>query len=151
MDAMTKRIKIDLVEGRGIRLSCHVCGGCTEKGDVLAEGRDDDGDTIRVCETCLKAGDIDARLEQHAKNLVLGACAYAEEIRALIGRLQVPTYQEYQDKIKQLEYEYEIEQLMMMDAYENNENDTGPSQVRPSIQHGDEFNEAKYFADPHRF
>ncbi len=69
MDMNTK-IKINLVYSRFLtRWPCHVCGGCTDKVEVLAEGHDGDGDTIRVCETCLKAGNINARLEQHAKDL----------------------------------------------------------------------------------
>ena len=121
MDAAIK-IRINLVVTNVLtRWPCHVCGGCTEKVEVLAEG----GGGIRVCETCLKAGDIDARLEQHAA--ALEACA--EEVRALIGCLQVPTYQEWLNMVESLH----LGQVLMW------------------TDKGDEFDEVAYFADPHRF
>jgi hypothetical protein len=69
------------------RWPCHVCGGCTEKVSVLAESECG----LRVCEQCLEAGDIDARLEAYAASLE--RCA--AETRALIGRLRVPSFAEY--------------------------------------------------------
>ena len=56
------------------RHRCTICGGCTEKVAILAEGTQrlsDDGESrvIRVCETCLEGGDglgIDDRLDLHA-------------------------------------------------------------------------------------
>jgi len=73
----------------------------------------------------LKAGDINNRLEQHAMQLEEAAV----EIRTLIGHLQVPTYQEWLDKVESLH----LRQVMMW------------------IDTGDEFDEPAYFADPHRF
>ena len=76
-------IDITLVPaGSAQRRCCTVCGGLTEKWvGVLAQS--DDG--IRVCENCLKAGDIDARLEQHVEDLK----AYVQKVRSLIGRLRI--------------------------------------------------------------
>jgi hypothetical protein len=75
-------IDITLVPaGSAQRRCCTVCGGLTEKWvGVLAQS--DDG--ICVCENCLKAGDIDGRLEQHVQDLK----AYVQKMRGLIGRLQ---------------------------------------------------------------
>ncbi len=81
------------------RWPCTICGGCTEKVAILAEGTQqlsDDGEirTVRVCETCLEGGDglgIDARLDLHARGLE-GQAAMA---RSLIGRLKVPTFAEW--------------------------------------------------------
>jgi hypothetical protein len=42
------------------RWPCKVCGGCTEQVDVLAEGHG-----VRVCESCLRDGDIDGRRMQN--------------------------------------------------------------------------------------
>ena len=47
--------------------------------------------TVRVCERCLKENAIDARLALYAKRLE----AQAQEVRSLIGRLKVPTYEEW--------------------------------------------------------
>jgi hypothetical protein len=46
----TGPIKVDLVwSGFYTRYPCHVCGGCTDKVAVLAEGPGN----LRVCETCI--------------------------------------------------------------------------------------------------
>ncbi len=84
---------------------CHVCGGRTEKDPVLAEGEQDIGPSddgkgrehriIRVCDQCLKGADglsIDQRLESFARFLD----AEAKFTRAMIGRLQVPSYAEWE-------------------------------------------------------
>ena len=71
----TNEIEIKLRETNFFtRYPCTVCGGCTEKVAILAEGTlqlSDDGEsrTVRVCETCLEGGDglgIDDRLDLHA-------------------------------------------------------------------------------------
>ena len=72
-------IEVELVDKRfSTRWMCTVCGDCTAKGSIVAEGREDlsSGDyhvgehrIIRVCEYCLDAGDIDARLELGARQL----------------------------------------------------------------------------------
>jgi hypothetical protein len=97
------------------RWPCTICGGCTEKVSVLAEGlvahdaalpdaypvnpiarilchHRPNGRTIRVCESCLEAGNIDQRLAEHARLLE----AEARDMRALIGRLRVPSYEQWQ-------------------------------------------------------
>jgi hypothetical protein len=86
----TGPVKIGFVRsGFLTRHPCHVCGGCTEKVSVLAEGPE----RFRVCETCLKEGDIDLRLAKHAAQLQ----AQADFISGLIGRLQVPSYEEWEE------------------------------------------------------
>ena len=54
---------------------------------------------IRVCETCLAAGNIDDRLAEHACELEAEAAA----LRKLIGRLRVPTYAQWQAQGDRLE------------------------------------------------
>jgi len=73
------------------RWPCHVCGGCTEKVEVLAESDGAKDGSIRVCERCLEAGNIDERLAKHADDID----AWAAQVRALIGRLKVPTFAEW--------------------------------------------------------
>ena len=125
-------IEVELVETHFFtRWPCTVCGGCTEKVAILAEGRQslsNDGESrlVRVCEYCLQAGEIDARLELHARQIE----AEAALLRDMIGRLQVPTYAEY------LAYT-EQHQVGWRDAYEK---ETGEKieeiEVRPG---GDEL------------
>jgi hypothetical protein len=87
---------------------CHVCGGCTDKFNTLAEVLSGPCQGLRVCETCLYAGDIDTRLAWHADELE--EWGKEEEwvkervkaLRGLIGRLQVPSYAEwraYDDRV----------------------------------------------------
>lgn len=77
------------------RWHCHVCGGCTEKDAVLCEGNGAKEGTIRVCPECLKAGNIDARLEETAQMYE----RWAAETRSLIGRLVVPTYEQWEEEM----------------------------------------------------
>jgi hypothetical protein len=46
---------------------------------------------VRVCEHCLQAGHIDERLAMHAQQLE----EQAQKTRSLIGRVKVPTYEEW--------------------------------------------------------
>ena len=74
------------------RYPCTVCGGCTDKVNILTESEPEtDGALVRVCETCLQAGEIDERLEAHAQALEVRA-AYVRELK---GRLKVPSYEEW--------------------------------------------------------
>jgi hypothetical protein len=79
------------------RWPCTVCGGRTEKVDVLVEAHG-----VRVCESCLRGGDIDGRLERHAAQLE----ADARQMRGLIGRLRTPTYQAWLAEMDLCEAEY---------------------------------------------
>ena len=102
---MTDTIKISLTRTNFLtRWHCHVCGGRTEKDEVLAEGKQNLGPgndgtvrnyrTIRVCDECLKGAEgvsIDQRLENFARVLD----TEANLTRAMIGRLQVPSYAEW--------------------------------------------------------
>ena len=87
---MTEKIKMELVEARAfIRYPCNVCGGCTEKNNVLCECAEGDFEGLRICENCLEAGNIDARLEAHAACLE----ASAAQVRQLLGRIVAPSYE----------------------------------------------------------
>ena len=98
---MLNRIKVELVDTNFFtRWPCTVCGGCTEKVDVLAEAESDD---IRVCETCLEAGNIDKRLKAHAVQMP----NRAEFLNSLVGRLDVPTFADWQDRMKVAEEQWE--------------------------------------------
>ena len=74
--------------------SCTITGHAPSAADipggvnVLNESEDG---AVRVCEHCLKGNAIDARLALHAQRLE----AQAQEVRSLIGRLKVPTYEEW--------------------------------------------------------
>lgn len=81
------------------RWPCHVCGGCTEKVTVLAEVADGPLQGFRVCEQCLQAGNIDERLQQHAdaaEARIPKIREHAAKLRALVGRIKVPTWEEYE-------------------------------------------------------
>ncbi len=99
----TKEPNMTMIEVKFVRTNfftrwpCTICGGCTEKVNVLTEGQQplsDDGEyrQIRICERCLEKADIDGSLELHARQLE----AEAELLREMIGRLKAPTYEEWQ-------------------------------------------------------
>ncbi len=102
---------VDMIEMRFttatgyIRRPCHVCGGTTEKVNVLVEAEmDGPYSGLRCCEYCLKAGDIDGRLAEYASSLEKQAAG----VRALIGRLKVPTYAEWQAYEKRVDVAREV-------------------------------------------
>jgi hypothetical protein len=71
-----------------IRWPCDVCGGCTEKVEILAES--DDG--FRICEACLKEGDFDAKLRERAAFLERRAV----HLRGLVGKIKAPAYADWE-------------------------------------------------------
>lgn len=103
IDAPTNPFTINLVETGYRRLPCTVCGGWTEKYRIKAENPRDVSPRIRVCETCLEAGDIDDRLADHAEALE----TLAIETRALVGLLKVPTFAEWKTANKEADAAYE--------------------------------------------
>jgi hypothetical protein len=82
------------------RWPCTVCDWYTDKVPILAESEGPPTCRIRVCEHCLEAGQIDARLIEHAKQLDE---PYATELRSLVGRLRVPTYEQWTAACEQWE------------------------------------------------
>jgi hypothetical protein len=70
------------------RWRCDVCGGRTEKVPILCES----GDDWRICERCLSCRDFDAQLESHARALE----ADAARTRGLIGRIEAPSFAEWE-------------------------------------------------------
>ena len=113
----TEPIFVELVETNFFtRYPCTVCGGCTEKVAILAEGTQrlsDDGEsrTVRVCEGCLEGSNglgIDDRLDLHARALD----GEAALIRSLIGRLKVPTFAEW----CKAEREHNVHAVMEIDG-----------------------------------
>lgn len=68
--------------------------------------------TMRVCETCLKAGQtqIDKLLNSHIEELE----GYARDLRGVLGRLAIPTFKEYEQAELAVEDEY-VERLREME------------------------------------
>jgi hypothetical protein len=80
-------VEIELVNTWYACHPCTVCGGYTGKHGVVAKT-----DGITVCEQCLEVGNIDERLEMHAQRLEAGALF----LRNRVGRLRVPTFEQWQ-------------------------------------------------------
>ena len=107
----TDTISVELVQTNFFtRYPCTVCGGCTEKVAILAEGTQklsDDGETrtVRVCESCLDdSRGIDDLLDLHARALE----GEAALVRSMIGKLKVPTFGEW----CKAEREHEVHAVM---------------------------------------
>jgi hypothetical protein len=73
------------------RWPCHICGGETEKVPILCESGGETKVGLRICERCLSCRDFDAHLESHAQALE----AQAAQTRALIGRIEAPSFAEW--------------------------------------------------------
>jgi hypothetical protein len=98
---MADKIEVKLVRTNVFtRWPCTVCGGVTEKDEVLCES---DNMAVRVCPQCLKRGDIDGHLESTAAAFERDATY----LRSLIGKLKVPTYAEWEAEIARCEAEHE--------------------------------------------
>ena len=102
IETTTNPFTINLVETSYHRRQCSVCGGWTGKNLIVAENPRDASPRIRVCETCLEAGDFDDRLADHAEALE----ALAIETRALMGLLKVPTFAEWKTANEEAEADY---------------------------------------------
>jgi hypothetical protein len=110
--ASPDRINVELVETNVLtRWPCTVCGGCTEKVPILAEGNDFTGRDhtgrivrreVRVCERCLEMGNIDERLREHVASIT----HWLEFVRSLVGRLHVPSYEAWKARYDAHEEEW---------------------------------------------
>jgi len=78
-------IELKTFERHGTRQPC-ICGGYAEKFETVVRG-----DGITVCRRCVKDGDFDKRLAERADQLETAA----RNIRSLIGRLKLPSAEEY--------------------------------------------------------
>lgn len=101
---MKEKIEMKLVRSFGLtREPCLVCGGFTEKVRIHCVGNDEaEKLRIRACENCLKAADIDNRLQQHAAWLD----EKAKYLRGLVGRLETPTFVQWQAREAEDEAEF---------------------------------------------
>ncbi|WP_152555035.1 PHD finger domain-containing protein [Desulfonatronum thiodismutans] len=85
-------IKFEFVKAAGFtRHHCHICGGTTEKSSILTEVTLGEYEGLRVCERCVEERDFDAKIKEQADWLE----ARARKLRTLLGRLVVPTYEEW--------------------------------------------------------
>jgi hypothetical protein len=107
---MTDKIKFKFVRANWYtRWPCHVCGGCTEQVSILCEARlpvsGGTETTMRVCERCLEAGQdqIDRRLRDQIEELE----GHARDLRNLVGRLDIPAFEEWERAMDDVNAEYE--------------------------------------------
>jgi hypothetical protein len=100
-----RKVDVELTEQELWCQSCTLCGNRIEKqqvGDnVLARGYDSEreGHEVMVCASCLASEDVAARIERHAvefEQQAAGSLKRAAWLRSLIGRLNLPTYADYQ-------------------------------------------------------
>src|ERR1700733_4757574 len=82
---MSDIIELKTFERHRIRQTC-ICGGYAEKFETVAR---DEG--ITVCRDCVRDRNIDKRLVRHAERHE----AVARDLRSLIGRVKLPSAEEY--------------------------------------------------------
>jgi hypothetical protein len=107
MTETTDKIVFRLVRTNVLtRWHCHICGGETEKVSILCESGDDLRVGLRICESCLSCRDFDAHLEGYAQALE----AEAARTRALIGRIEAPSFAEWEKATAEDAAEWEREE-----------------------------------------
>lgn len=86
------------------RYPCHICGGYTEKEEILCEVTSGEHEGLRICEFCLKAGKekVDERLNEQIKSLD----EQLAELKSFVGRLEFPTYAEWEERTRQAHKKY---------------------------------------------
>ena len=98
-----QKVKVEFVRSAFLtRYPCHVCGGFTGKDCILAEVKNGEFKGFRVCECCLIEREFDAKLIKHAESLE----ADAAELRSLVGRLEVPTFEQYKAESRKANEEF---------------------------------------------
>ena len=85
------------------RRYCHICVGMTEKDEILCEVTEGEHKGTRACPRCLEYRGFDKRLEATAQELE----KEAEYTRSLIGRLEIPSFDEYNQRTLGEEAKYE--------------------------------------------
>ena len=85
------------------RWPCHICGGTTEKDEILIEVLEGEWKGLRVCPFCLQSKDIDGRLQKNIDRMR----AEAEELRSLLGCIDAPTYEDWLAKTDEVNKEWQ--------------------------------------------
>jgi hypothetical protein len=106
---MKNKIEVKLVESSQ-RWTCSVCGSSAEGS---TRGKGVEKIEVCVCEDCIQAGDIDARLQRRAANLENEAAW----VRGLVGRLKVPTFSDLQTRQAQ-EAQFAAEEAILQKQLE---------------------------------
>jgi hypothetical protein len=95
-----QKVKVELVRSCYLtRYPCHVCGGLTGKDSILAEVKEGEFKGFRVCRQCIAQRDFDRKLLKRAEHLT----EVVTTLRSLVGRLEVPTLQEYEARTRDYE------------------------------------------------
>ncbi len=99
-----KKVVFELVEDNAIvRRPCFICGGYSEKSQIVCEVREGLHKGKMVCEFCVQSQEIDDILKGHIESLETRAAI----LRSLIGRVEVPTWEQWEDKFCEVEREAE--------------------------------------------
>lgn len=87
---MTEKIKLELLKKRHFTCTCLVCDERMNKeAYIQCECTEGDFEGLLICQTCLKEGNFDERLEARAARLD----ASAAKVRQLRGRIVAPSYE----------------------------------------------------------
>ena len=98
-----RTIAFKLADGFGyFQRLCHVCGAVTETTMVLVTT----GDGLRMCETCLEERDFDDRL----RNFALRLERQAAQTRAMIDRIEAPSFAAWKRAMADFDAECEREE-----------------------------------------
>ena len=101
---MTKEIKFNLIKSDSlIRQHCHICGCRGEREYIWCQVTEGEYKGTRVCTRCIKNRDFDEVIEKNAQSLE----REVEYTRSMIGRLEIPSFEEYNQRTLEEESQYE--------------------------------------------
>jgi hypothetical protein len=85
------------------RWPCHICGGHTDKCEVLCETKSGPFDNYtRICENCLKERNFDERLKKEVQEVR----ALADKLETMVGRIEAPTFEQWEEAERKAEASY---------------------------------------------
>ena len=83
---MKARRKVEMMDERGVRLGCELCGSTIEKFSPFGLFADGDGDLHNICLECVQSGDgLEQRILEAAEKLERQTEEFVRNLRSLAG------------------------------------------------------------------
>ena len=115
---MTEKIKMELVKRRHCTRTCLVCDErMSFQAHIQCECTEGDFEGLLICQTCLKEGNFDERLEAQAARLD----ASAAKVRQLRGRIVAPSYEAWKAENDEVAAAYAVVRAYEAATLENDE------------------------------
>ena len=117
-DTIDRDIVMRFVESHAFMwFPCSLCSGSTKKVQIHCVATLADGSQIRCCETCLEAGQ--ELNDKRIRSTIASAEAHTAFLRGLVGRVSIPSYQEWEAAEKAYEDEWVAEHVAAPVQYDD--------------------------------